>query len=148
MLMSEGLIPAGFDWPTGRQGKRWEAGGWHCWAVRCRPPGLKGSMSLWVNGDWWVARRSPAAEFGNGYAAADLYEKHQDPERAVWRQSEDGQRMFRQYVCASEDRPFQAFKRQALGLADWEFRVGCVWPDGAKSRVPCRPGAAPFQGRT
>ena len=118
LLMSEGLIPTTFEWPHGRQWKTSDADGWHYWVQRCRPPGLKGPMSLWVHGDWWQVRRSRTADHGTGFAAASIYEKRRELEREVWRQSYEGGRMFNRYWKAHEDQRFQAFKRRAMGMTD------------------------------
>ena len=117
LLIAEGLIPAGFEWPAGKQWKTWDADGWHYWVMRCRPPGMKGPMRLWVQGDWWSVRRSRTVDAGTGYAAASLYEKRRALDREIWRHSPEAARQFNRFWKAHEDASFQSFKRRALGIA-------------------------------
>lgn len=58
-LIAEGLIPDDFKWPTRTQRQSWEVGDYEYSLQRCRIPGSKGPMSIWVDGDFWVLDYEP-----------------------------------------------------------------------------------------
>ena len=105
-LKAEGLIPEGFEWPQGQWDRTWSSNRWHYWLRRCRPPGLKGPMRLWVNGDWWDLRRTRPCDQGS----ALIYERRQELEREFWRQSNRAL-----VLKASKDKRFRAFMLRAMG---------------------------------
>ena len=109
-LCEEGLVPSDFKWPVANQMKRWAENGLFYSLSRWRPPGLKGPMKLWLDGDYWRVRVEVESERCNGFAAAILYEKRQQLQAEEWRQSPDGWAWSRKGVDAILDKRFCAFK--------------------------------------
>lgn len=58
-LVAENLIPPDFAWPQGTKMKTWQAGGYKYSVCRCRIPGVKGPISGWASGDYWVLNYRP-----------------------------------------------------------------------------------------
>lgn len=114
-LRDEGLIPEDTEWPTGKSPKHWDAGGFSYWLRRCRPSGIKGPMSVWVNGDWWGLRRTLTASRGTGFSAAEVYEKRCAYEDALWRQSSECSIQSNLGRKARDDKKFQSFMANAKG---------------------------------
>jgi hypothetical protein len=57
-LLAEGLIPKDFIWPHRTQPLFWEDGQFEYFLKRCRPAGIKGPQSIWVDGDYWLLEMS------------------------------------------------------------------------------------------
>lgn len=115
-LLDEDLIPKKFDWPSGRRSRGWNGDdGFTYWLQRSRPPGIKGPMSVWVHGDWWMLQRTPTTEIGTGFAAANLYEARCAYERELWRQTPAARVQWTRYCMAQEHEEFQTFLKRATG---------------------------------
>lgn len=114
-LVEEGLLPAEFEWPEGRRDLRWDSEEFSYWLTRSRPPGMKGPMSAWTNGDWWTLDRSLIANRGKGFAAANLFDAKRAYEKALWLQTPEGGVAWMRYWTASQDEMFQAFLRKSTG---------------------------------
>ena len=71
-LQAEGLIPADFDWPKGKEHGSWVSGRFEFWLFRVRPEGHKGPKSSWLESDSWACRRVLATQARDGFMAADL----------------------------------------------------------------------------
>ena len=118
-LEAEGVVPTGTEWPaTGAREVEWTAGPLDFSLRRARPPGLKGPMRLWVNGDWWCLRskliKAPSA------LEQQLTDAKQAIERAAYEQSAAGRRAWeahwRRYWTAKQDERFQSFKELIPGM--------------------------------
>lgn len=118
-LEAEGAIPAAAKWPAiGAAAVKWKAGRLSFSLRRVRPPGLKGPMRLWVNGDWWALRCELIG------APSCLEQRVIDARRALEREaflaSPAGQRawdeQWRRRCAAERDSAFQAFKARVPGL--------------------------------
>jgi hypothetical protein len=107
-LKAEDLIPEGFEWPVGRKAdKSWtDEDGFAWWLRKCRPRGAKGPQGSF---DHWALRRSFAAEKGQGWAAASIYEAQLELQRARWRTTHEALRLAHRCVNAHSDAAFQAF---------------------------------------
>lgn len=116
-LSDEGLIPDNFEWPAKKDSKYWDDDGFHYWLQRRRPPGIKGPMSVWVNGDWWMVRRSLTVTLGTGFSEAEVYEKRCAYEYALWRKTSEYSIQCNLGWKAHEDRNFQSFMAKAKGAA-------------------------------
>lgn len=57
-LIAEGLIPNEFIWPHRTQEIYWESGLFEYSLKRCRPAGIKGPQSIWIDGDYWLLEMS------------------------------------------------------------------------------------------
>lgn len=114
-LIAEGLIPDGFKWPYRANRVSFEVGKFTHHLGRCRPEGIKGPMSIWVEGDYWFLNRSLTADNGYGWAAADIYEKKMELAAIMRRHTPEWGRMFNRYWAARQDDKFQAFRLQLLG---------------------------------
>lgn len=114
-LSDEGLIPKKLEWPTGRRGKDWHAGGFSYSLQRCRPDGIKGPMSVWTSGDWWVVWREVTAERGEGLAPARLFAARCAYEHALWSQTPAARVQWMRYRMAQDHEEFQTFLKRATG---------------------------------
>lgn len=70
-LQAEGLIPAGFEWPRGRDSKDWEDGKFKYGLRRMRPDGHNGPMRSWLELDNWRLRVSVVGRDRHWYARRD-----------------------------------------------------------------------------
>lgn len=115
-LADEGLLPAGQALPKRDQLASWECAGFHYNLRRCRPAGLKGAKSLWVNGDHWrLQRYQTGVDFFESAAASRqraIRELQAFDDRAVERHEE-----CRRFCDARADAPFQSFKSSLLSFA-------------------------------
>lgn len=119
LLEAEGVIPPGTEWPASGAGAvKWEAGPLEFRLHRTRPPGLKGPMRLWVNGDWWSLRCEQIN--GPDHMQQRLIDMRRAVEREAYHQSPAGQRQWDEQWCrrhaADSDKAFQAFKALVPGL--------------------------------
>jgi hypothetical protein len=115
-LVDEGVIRKEFDWPEGRADRHWDGDdGFTYWLRRCRPAGIKGPMSVWTHGDWWMLRRTLTAERGRGCAPARLFEARRTYERELWSQTPIAHVQWTRYCMAQEHEEFQTFLKRAIG---------------------------------
>lgn len=114
-LIAEGLIPDGFEWPRKASRISFEIGKFTHWMGRCRPEGIKGPMSVWVEGDHWFLQRSLTADEGRGWDRAQLYEKTMELADLVRRNTPEWNRMFTRAWETRKDSKYQAFRLQLLG---------------------------------
>lgn len=118
-LEAEGVIPAATEWPaTGAAREEWKAGRLRFSLRRARPPGLKGPMRLWVNGDWWALRCELIG--GPSHHEQRVIDARRALEREAFLASAAGQRAWNEQCrrrCAAErDSAFQVFKTRVPGL--------------------------------
>ena len=113
-LQAEGLIPADFDWPKGKEHGSWVSGRFEFWLFRVRPEGHKGPKSSWLESDSWACRRVLATQARDGFMAADLYEKQQALTQEQWTHTLQAYEQRERYWTASEDQAFQAFKSSLI----------------------------------
>lgn len=117
-LEAEGVNPPATKWPAGVQWVTWIAGPLKFHLRRTRPPGLKGPMRLWVNGDWWSLHCDRVN--GPDHLQQRVIDARRALERETYRQSPAGQRawdeQWRRRCEADRDRAFQAFKALVPGL--------------------------------
>lgn len=117
-LEAEGVIPPETEWPKGADSLRWEAGRFDYWLRRVRPDGVKGPMSIWVNGDCWRLR----CEFKDtpDFASRCILQKKLELAKELHHHTPAGQREWETrwaaYWKASKDEAFQAFKALIPGL--------------------------------
>lgn len=108
-LEDEGLIPAGFEWPSDRRPKQLAVPGFDVDVQRTRPPGRKGPMSnRW---DYWRLSCRLADRAGMGH---DAYVSAAGMKQEQWLQSPAGADMRRRHAVAMADIRFQRFKQVAL----------------------------------
>ena len=115
-LRGEGLIPDGTEWPGKRDSRHWVNGKFSYWLRRTRPPGIKGPMSVWVNGDYWMVRVSLTAQGAKSWSNAQVYEARCAYIDALWRQTPAYSIQCNRGWRASQDHHFQAFMAKAKGL--------------------------------
>lgn len=123
-LRAEGLIPDGFKWPIGDRRISYEVGKFSCWMGRCRPDGIKGPKSIWVNGDYWFLRRDLTSRWYDGYRAADIYEKTRELAEIIQRGTPEGSRIANASWKARCDDKYMAFRNLLTG----ETKRGRVRP--------------------
>lgn len=114
-LIAEGLIPDGFQWPQRDRHVSFEVGPFTHWLTRCRPDGIKGPKSVWVDGDHWCLQRSLTADAGTGWQAARIYEKKMELADIVRRNTPEWERLFFRALETQKDARYQAFRQQLLG---------------------------------
>lgn len=107
-LRAEGLIPENTEWPELRSSCYWQNGGFSYWLRRIRPPGTKGPMSVWLNGDYWMLRRSLTAHDGS-YLPARIHETRLAYEYALWQQTNEFAIQSNRGWKAHDDARFQSF---------------------------------------
>jgi hypothetical protein len=129
-FIDEGLVPAGFIWPAKANRVCWDAEGFSYWLGRKRPPGMKGPMRDWVEGDYWFVRRSITGS-DQSYAPPDLYAKEQALKHAIWRESSDGRRAGNLWCAARNDERFQSLLKN-VGAVKQEKRRGRKARDAGK----------------
>ena len=114
-LISEGLIPDGFNWPQGSSTVSFSIGKFTHWIGRRRPKDLKGPMSIWIHGDYWFLDRSLTSEHGHQWRNAELYEKTMALSEVILRNSPEREHTFFRALEARKDKKYQAFRLQVLG---------------------------------
>lgn len=124
-FIDEGLVPAGFKWPAKSSRVHFDVGVFSYWLGRSRPPGMKGPMRDWVEGDYWSVRRSIKGG-DQSFAGADLYAKQQALKQAIWRESSDGHRAANRWWEARRDERFQSLLKN----------VGAVKEEKKRGRKP------------
>lgn len=115
-LEAEGVIPAAFDWPQGREMKSWEADRFTFDIFRTKPRGVKGGKRAWAECDYWYVRRVLTAQRYDGWAAAHIYIKEQELAAVRMRQTPAGQVEWGRYFAAQQDACFSAFKASIPGV--------------------------------
>ncbi|URI11428.1 hypothetical protein MW290_21020 [Aquincola tertiaricarbonis] len=113
-LAAEGLIPAGFEWPSRDQWKGWTAGPMHYLLHRRKPHGFKGPRRAWMELDHWRLRRTLATHRNDAFFHARLHEARQELACLEWGQTAQGREAFRRWLQAGDDRAFQRFLKAAL----------------------------------
>lgn len=114
-LIAEGLIPDGFEWPHRSNSASFTMGRFTHRLRRIRPDGIKGPMSIWIEGDYWFLQRSLVAEEGMGFQRALIYQKTQELADILYRQTAEWSRLFHRAYETSKDAKYQAFRLQLLG---------------------------------
>ncbi len=114
-LRAEGLIPDGFKWPIGDRRISYEVGKFSYWMRRCRPDGIKGPKSIWVNGDYWFLRRELASQGRDGYRAADIYKKTKELAEIIRRGTHEWSRIANASWEARCDDKYMAFRNLLTG---------------------------------
>jgi len=89
-LVSEGLIPANFEWPVRTHQKAWQAGGFDYWIQRCRPEGHKGPMKSWLELDHWCIRVTVTGRDWRWRAQGAINRKREELRLMVHRNSAAG----------------------------------------------------------
>lgn len=119
-LEAEGLIPQGFEWPSGRDSKNWEANGFDCSMHRSRPAGHKGPMSSWLELDNWCIRvRVTGRDFfwrERQQLARKAEELRADYYRLTAAGSREWDKKWSRHYATLKDEAFQAFKAKVPGL--------------------------------
>jgi len=114
-LRDEGLIPEGTKWPEGRASRYWDGGKFSYWLRRTRPQGIKGPMSVWLNGDYWMLRTSLTADGNEGCLPSQIYEARCAYENALWRKTPEHSIQCNRGWKAHQDDAFQSFMSKAKG---------------------------------
>jgi hypothetical protein len=109
-LITEGLIPDGFNWPIGSARVRIKAGKFSLWIGRKRPEGHKGPMKSWTSGDHWFIRRELASPAGDIWRDAEIYAKTKELTRAIYRGTNEFARTANAFWRAQCDDEYQAFR--------------------------------------
>lgn len=117
-LEAEGVIPPATHWPADARWVEWIAGPLKFHLRRTRPPGLKGPMRLWVNGDWWCLHCDQVN--APDHLQQRVIDARRKLQEEAYRASPAGQRAwseeYRRRREADRDRAFQAFKASVPGL--------------------------------
>lgn len=117
-LEAEGLIPDGFEWPTGYSDSTWESGPFRFWLVRWRPAGAKGPRRQFLACDWWHLRW--AFRDRRDLGALRIRRESQSLNQTIRFFSPEGEaerhRDWCRYATARQDELFQAFKSRLPGL--------------------------------
>jgi hypothetical protein len=82
---------------------------------RCRPSGMKGPRSLWVNGDYWFMRRGLTSEQGAGCYSSLVYEKKRELAEANYHGSAEWSRVWSLAYKAKTDARYMAFRQLLTG---------------------------------
>lgn len=114
-LIAEGLIPEGFTWPQKAGRVSFEMGGFSYWTGRCRPDGIKGPMSIWVDGDYWFLQRSLTADEGTGWHRARIYEKTMELAGLLRCNTIEWNRLCNSAWETRKDTAYQLFRQRILG---------------------------------
>ena len=131
-LEAEGIIPAGTEWPQGKNILYWDQGRLRFRLCRIRPEGSKGPMATWVNGDCWCLRCETTDDsFGMGWR---IKQKARELAQAIYDVSPEGRRerdaRWARYWVAQKDTAFQAFKNALI-------------PQSKKPGRPAKPRTTP-----
>jgi hypothetical protein len=117
-LEAEGVVPAGSEWPNGRQSLYWQAGGLSFCLRRARLEGRKCPSKVGVYGDWWSLRCDMRS--GPDTKALIILEKQRELAETIRVFSPAGQQEikaeFDRYLATTKDQAFQAFKAKIPGL--------------------------------
>lgn len=113
-LVAEGLIPKDFEWPYRTQTKKWKVGDYEYSVQRCRIPGVKGPMSIWVDGDFWVLDYEPIKKSCN-YRDHLIYTKTTELAEIIHRQTPEWSRQFHRAYEAKKDDKYMAFRNLLTG---------------------------------
>lgn len=108
-LMAERLVPPHIKWPDRVLNRTWHEGNLTCKLRRCRPPETSDPQDLWVEGDYWILRRSRTSLFLDEFAEARFYEKLCKLARDLWEQTPEGVNEFKRWKAAQNDKRFQDF---------------------------------------
>ncbi len=111
-LESEGLVPAGYEWPRGTSRRYFVHNGIECGVARKRKPGS--GNAPWATIDYWSIQRYCK---DRAHGGARIYEKRRALELELWWHSPHGDRMFDLAMQARRDAAFQGFLRHAIGSA-------------------------------
>lgn len=114
-LVDERLVSANIEWPKRRNSLYWNKDGMSYWLKRTRPPNIKGPMSVWANGDWWVLRSTLTTDTGRGSLAADIYAKSVELIELQFQRTVAGRQMVHRAHLARTDDTYIAFRSQLLG---------------------------------
>lgn len=114
-LVAEGLVPDGFQWPSGDRSVSFEIGLFTHDLARCRPDGIKGPKSVWTSGDYWRLQRGVTAENGKGFYRAQIYEKSMELQQIIHCNTPEWNQLFCRAWEAQKDTKYQAFRLQVLG---------------------------------
>lgn len=113
-LIAEGLIPKGAKWPPRNHPGSFTTGKFHHSVARCRPPGHKGPMSTWIEGDYWRLQRSLNGSRGGCYEA-DIYEKTKELSDVIKRGTREWSITCNRAWEAEKDDKYMAHMRKILG---------------------------------
>lgn len=118
-LTAEGLIPAQFEWPGGRDKSQWDSGHQEFELWKQRPPACKGVKPSQMDSDWWFLRVRPVSR-----PCGDKIwrmRKQAEIEALNWELSAKGaaarRELANRVADATWDKSFQAFKQRVPGLA-------------------------------
>ncbi|HOX69134.1 MAG TPA: hypothetical protein PKV56_14840 [Burkholderiaceae bacterium] len=113
-LRSEGLIRADVVLPQRNKLAMWEDDTFEFWMSRFRPPGMKGPMRLWVEGDWWRLHRRLLPCSPHATVPASVYAKQQAlaQERRLYTSA--GALDSMRQRAANDDGAFQRFKLRVM----------------------------------
>ena len=114
-LIAEGVIPDGFKWPTDSKRVDYELGKFTYWMGRCRPDGMKGPRSLWINGDYWFMQRSLTSEQGKGCYSSHIYAKKRELAEAIYRGTAEWSRVWSLAYEAKRDPLYMEFRQKITG---------------------------------
>lgn len=113
-LIAEGLIPPGFEWPHRTQSKAWSTATHQYSVQRCRLPGAKGPMSIWVDGDFWVLEYD-LVNNPYSYQDHDIYEKTRELAEIIRRGTHEWSRIANASWEARCDDKYMAFRNLLTG---------------------------------
>lgn len=112
-LRAEGLIPEGFEWPTGKDHRHWTVGPFEYWLIRHRPDDFKGPRMSWLTLDSWRVRRTVAGHKGSahpGWHLAGIYAAEQALAAERFRQTSAWDREYAAWREAQKDVAYQTFR--------------------------------------
>ena len=113
-LRNEGLIRGDVVLPQRNKLVMWEDDTFEFWMSRCRPPGMKGPMRLWVEGDWWPLQRRVLPCPPHATVPASVYAKQRLLAHEQWLYTSAAARTAVRQRAASDDAAFQQFKLKAM----------------------------------
>jgi hypothetical protein len=121
-LEAEGIRPPiGEQWPERKSALYWEVSKLRYCLRRKRPPGLKGPMRLWIDGDWWCFRCQlhPKLQYDPGEQMRRIERRAMEEAARRCKALEDWPRRVEKLLAAADCTAFAAFKARVPGL---------VWP--------------------
>lgn len=136
-LDGEGAVPAGTEWPPGRDTVAWEKGPLQFYLWRSRPKGMKGPISAWLALDHWslhmqlLTRHAQSLTVDKWFSAmrAELLQKSDTAKEAACARQ-------KLHACAAlQDLGFQSFLALLPGLAARKPRRGRPPATGQGSRA-------------